>query len=325
MFFIDKTQKKANEDTKKSEEKKEHLINIALVQKNKNKNQLFGERFIYVMVFVAESKSDEQSVLKPKYEYMPVEKKITKEKIKEKMIKTGEDIKETIIKSFPLSVRHSSLAWRSGSGEFALFSVARGIAKAFVGAAAESKEVEDRTLKETLSLKMREVSYHNGTRLTFGMAKIPLTENSINRIHIDGLSDSNINPLATFGNYSKSWITSSICVMGSEEESQAHIDMFLLGHYYVKRPRLPPPQLPYTNGASTKNFFQKISISFVFGVKISDDIFEAEGVFMGVSLGHIFSNNLGIVIGKIYRRRNNDNNKTFRRRGEWAAGLTLIF
>lgn len=101
--------------------------------------------------------------------------------------------------------------------------------------------------------------------------------------------------------------------------------MFLLGHYYVKRPRLPPPQLPYTNGSSTKNFFQKISVSFVFGVKISDDIFEAEGVFMGVSLGHIFNNNLGIVIGKIYRRRNNDNNKTFRRRGEWAAGLTLIF
>ena len=61
--------------------------------------------------------------------------------------------------------------------------------------------------------------------------------------------------------------------------------------------------LSILNSGQIYSMYQRVSHlrENVFGVKISDDIFEAEGVFMEVSLGHIFSNNLGIVIGKIYR------------------------
>jgi hypothetical protein len=277
------------------------------------------------MVFVAESESDKQSVLKPKFQHTLIEKKSTKEIVEGKMVETAEEIKEAIKKSLPLSVRHSSLAWRRGSGEFALFSIAKGIAKGFVGAETEKEEPEDEARKEPSPLSMHEVGYQNGIRLTFGMAKIPLVENSINRIHIEGFTESDINPLATFGNYSKSWITSSISVMGSEEGNRAHVDVFLLGHYYVKRPKLPSPQLSYTNNSSGETFFQKISVSLVLGIKISSDILQIQKVFIGVSLGHFLSNNLGIVVGKTYGRRNSDTDKTFHRSGEWAVGLTLIF
>lgn len=54
IFFIDRRQSDTDEGKKKKEDS---AVNIKLIKRNKGDN-LFGERFIYVMVFVAENKSE---------------------------------------------------------------------------------------------------------------------------------------------------------------------------------------------------------------------------------------------------------------------------
>lgn len=334
VFYIDKRQLDTNEGKKISDTVKNPLHNITLVKKSKKRGQLFGARFIYVMVFVAENKSDKKSVTVSEKSYVPQEKKIMKmEEKKRTYIETKESFKETD----RLSVSCASLDKSASSGEFAIFSIAKGIGQAFTKSIETNKELKEKTEKEPLPLKMREVGCFEETRLAFGFVKIALAENTINRITIWGFS--NINPLATFGNYSQSWITSSICMMWTPYSKDKAEDLkikrnlfepFLLAHIYIKRPRLPRPRL---TGKSA--FFKKLSYSIVVGTRLKslDELFELKDVFIGIGLGHI-SGNVGIVIGA--------NFKTFqeeklnmkgevvmvdkkKRRGNIAIGFTFIF
>lgn len=333
VFFIDRSQN-ADRGTKKSETEENYQINITLVKKNKKRFHLFGEPFIYVMVFVAESESDKQSVTKPICKYTPLERMTKGKIVKEKTIKTDIETKEAIKKSPPLKVKLSSLEWRPASGGFFLYSIAKGIASAVGGLITESKEPAEKPGEKPLPLEMHEVGRHNGTRLTYCIVKFRLAENSINRITIEGFSDiegsSDIFPLATFGNYSSSRITSSIGMMWThldsrtatkEDISQNQVDPFVFAHFYLKRPQLPPLELP---GEPVSVFFKKVSVSLVFGTKLEEDILN--NIFIGACFGNFLFENFGIVIGKNLRLpkpNNSDDGK--KRKGYWAVGFTYIF
>jgi hypothetical protein len=337
VVFIDKEQIITTKKTNISDTKKSSPINIALVKKGEVKEELFGERFIYVLVFIAENEFDKQSVLEPISKYVPLERKI-KKIVKEKTSQTYTEIKESFKESYPISVSHAFLNRRPNSGEFALFSIAKGIAQAFTGLVTQSKEQEEKPEGKPVPLEMHEVGCHYFTRLTFGMAKIPLDENTINRITINGFP--NTEPVATFGNYSKSYITSSVGVMTtlissktakSEWTSPTQIDPFLLVHFYLKRPQLPSPRFP---GDLPSVWDKRFSVSFVFGTKLSDKLLDFKDIFIGAGVGHLFGNNLGFVIGFNWRSLNlqepsgnsgQDNGRIIRRKCWPAIGITYIF
>ena len=323
MFFIDKRQN-ADAGTKKSETEKNHKVNITLVKNNKERLQLFGERVIWVMVFVAESVSDKKSVIEPISKWMPIERKITEKRVNECRIKTDIETKEAIKMSPPLKVRLDSLEWRAPSGEFALFSIVKGVASAFGGKMPESKEPAKEPA-EPKPLEMQSVGCHNGTRLSLGMVKFPLGENSINRISIAGFPE--IEPTATFGNYSSSHFTSSIGMMWTrlhsitetgEEVSQNQVNPFMFAHIYLKRPQLPPPRF---TGKPGRVFLNKVSVSFVIGTKLDDFLGD---IFIGASFGNFLFENIGIVIGKNFRlAKSPDDGK--KGKDHWALGFTFIF
>ena len=330
VVYIDKRQLDANGGKKIVDKRKNPLHNIALVKKSKKRGQLFGARFIYVMVFVAENKSDKKSITVSEKSYVPQEKNITKIKGKNKIsVETKENFKETE----RLSVSCASLDKSASSGEFAIFSIAKGIGQAFTKSLETNKELEENNKKEPLPLKMHEMGCFGETRLAFGQVKIALAENTINRITINGFS--NINPVATFGNYSQSLITSSICMMwtpyGSEkadkfkDTNENVFKMFLLAHVYIKRPRLPCPRFMGKSG-----FFKKLSYSIVVGTRLEslDTLFELKDVFIGIGLGHI-SGNVGIVVGANLKYMEELKDGVWvtgkKRKGNLAIGFTFIF
>jgi len=334
VVYIDKRQLDTNEGKKISDKVKNPLHNIALMKKSKKWGQLFGARFIYVMVFVAENKSDKKSVTISKKSYVPQEKNITKIKGKNKI---SVEIKKNFKETERLSVSCDSLDRGASSGEFAIFSIAKGIGQAFTKSLETNKELEEKNKKKPLPLKMREVGCFKETRLAFGVVKIDLAENTINRITIWGFSK--INPTATFGNYSQSWITSSICMMWTPYSKDKAADlkinpnlfeMFLLAHVYIKKPRLPCPRFTGKSG-----FFKKLSYSIVVGTRLEslDKLFELKDVFIGIGLGHIFGN-VGIVIGANFKTFQEEKLNIAgevvmvdkkKRKGNLAIGFTLIF
>jgi hypothetical protein len=321
IVFINKVQKNPNIGSEKNSKAREPFINIALVQKGKKWANLFGERFIYVTVFVAESQSDYPSVLDPIGKYVPVEREVRERTLKEEVI-TKEIYKETP----RLSVWFSSLKKRRSSGDFALLSIAEGIAGAFVKSQKEAKEGEEPE-KADIPLNMKEVGCHKNIRLTYGMAKIAIAENSINRVQIGGLSD--VRPIATFGNYSGSFFTSSISLMltpldsetaKKENKSQNLVEPFIHCHIYLKRPKLPTPrsQANQKDVKTTPTILETISVSLVVGTELSKDVFD--DIFIGGSIGH-FLGPLGIVFGRNFRLESDSP----KRKGHWAIGLTYIF
>ncbi|MBA7522589.1 hypothetical protein ES705_14709 [subsurface metagenome] len=332
VVYIDKRQLDTNEGKKISDKVKNPLHNIALVTKSKKRNQLFGGRYIYVMVFVAENKSDKKSVTISKKYYVPQEKNIIKIKGKNKK---SVEIKENFKETERLSVSCDSLARSADSGEFAIFSIAKGIGQAFTKSLETNKELEEKNKKEPLPLKMHEMGCFGETRLAFGVVKIPLAENTINRITIWGFSK--INPTATFGNYSQSRITSSICMMwtpyGSKKadefiDTKEHLfKMFLLAHIYIRRPRLPNPRFK-----GKYDLFKQLSYSVVVGTGLEnlDDLFRFENVFIGIGVGHILGN-VGIVVGanlkfmKIATEEDPTGVEGKKRKGNLAIGFTFIF
>lgn len=337
-----------NKGSKSSKQNDKEIVSsskIILTKNGKDKKHLYGEQHIYVMVFVVENEKDEESVKDPKISYVPTEREVTRLWLFKTKIKSKESFK----KSLPLSVKHEFLKRRPGSGEFALLSVAKGFASAFTGLVASEKEPEEKKQEDPPSLEMNEVGCHEGKRLTFGMHKITLAENSINRISILGIP--NFIPVATFGNYSGSWITSSVSAMATfidsgtaEDESTSRIlgDAYLLGHYYLMRPELPYLQ---RNEDIWRAMFNRASISVVVGTKLSDKLFEFKDIFVGLSIGHFMHNNLGIVFGCNFRTPNIpdttqsdpdiaqistqkdqiNEGQIIKRKRHWSIGITYIF
>ena len=271
-------------DEASSSSKDKHKINIKLIKRKKEKKQLFGEHHVYVMVFVAKNS----------------------------------------LKPIILSAKNSSLEWRPPSGDFFLVSIVKTVFTALkeisLAEQAEEKEKEG----ELIDLEMNKLGNYKDTCLFFGIKKIPLNVNSINRITIIGFDD--FCPQATFGNYSKSWITSSIGLMwirfksktDNEEEIQHLFDPYAYANIYIKRPKLPIPQ--YSRRGFPFNIWRRISISLTVGTNIGN-VALIDNVFVGGSIGNLLFNNVGIVVGYNYRKVNGEE----KRKRSFALGLTFIF
>lgn len=273
VFFIDEAH---------SNSKDKYKINIKLIIREKEKKQLFGERYVYAMVFVAKNS----------------------------------------LRPISLSAKYSSLEWRRPSGDFFLVSIVKAIASA-LGEISLEKQEEEKKGKDPIDLNMDKLGCSGSTCLFLGIAEIPLKVNTVNRIRIIGFDD--IGPQATFGNYSRSCITSSIGMMwtrfksktDNEEEIQNLFDPFAYAHFYIKRPQLPIPQ--YSINKCFRNLWRRTSISLVVGTKIEETLLNE--VFIGASIGNLFLNSVGIVVGCNFRKVNGIE----KRKGSFALGLTFIF
>lgn len=381
LVFIDKRERCTNIDLESSASefaclKKDNFTRFAVIKDGKKREELFGERFIYVMVFVAENYCEQNTVGKFTIDNETTEKVVeksigntsgkTEEKVIEMLLgdasgKTGEiiiektvgdtcgktdEVPKTIKYREPLSVFQSSLDSRPGSGEFILYSVIRSIANIFSGEAIEKAEKSERAADiKNIPLRMYLVGSDNksNTNLYFGiLIKTPIYENTINRFTVQEEYVNNEDPhqnikkmhLATFGNYSSSYVTSSIGLMGtflkselikSEtgviKSSRTPLDAFIFAHIYLKRPQIPPPR--YQENAN-KNCLKKISFSIAVGTKISTSLFD--DLFFGVSVGHFYST-VGVVAGVNYRTTTlvgDDDKIRKKRKLYFSLGLTLM-
>jgi len=298
-------------------------VRIALVKDDQIRDHLFGEPFIYVMVFVAEDTVKLKEIEKPKRPYKKVQKK-TSYKIFTDSMRVSVDTaqQEIFVPSETRSVVLCPLDRRMGSGEFALLSMVKMLASAILGGPFASWEKGKSPQDTSFPLEIDLVGCCGSTCLYFGMEKIPLEENTIDRIRIKGLGTKM--PHATFGNYSPSWVTSSIGIMQtfldkktSEEDGvqQTLVRPFIFGHLYFKRPQRPKPRL----NNPCAEFWRKTSVSFAFGTRLStDDLFD--DLFIGVGWGHWMST-FGVVCGINFRTSGVNQSK---RKGHFALGMTFM-
>jgi hypothetical protein len=282
VFFIDEAHSKTKE---------KYRVNVKLIKgKKERRKYLYGEQYVYAMVFVA---------------------------------RRGEKINS-------LSAKLSYLKWRRPSGDFFLFSIAKTFVSGFGEASLEEKAEEGKKEKDTVDLEMTELGSSGGTHLFFGVKKIPLKVNTIDRVTIIGFDD--ISPQATFANYSKSRITTSIGVMWTpikkeiedEEKRQNLFEGFAFAHYYFKIPKLPIPQ--YDRKRPIFSWWKQLSISLVVGTKLETPLFD--DIYVGGCIGNFFLNSMGIVFGCNFRTPINldpqDTTKK-RRKKSFSMGLTFIF
>jgi len=253
-------------------------VRFCLTKGGRQRTELFGERNVYVMIFVAEDSHDENGLGNQV---------------------TGSE------KTKQITVHLSPLDWTRGSGEFVLLSIIRSIASVLatgLSVGTSEKAASPAEGEKPISVPMSEVGNDGKTRLFFGIMKIPLNENTINRITVgEKRGDVDYNHLATFGNYSGSIISSSIGLMATRLErynpdSPAYsVDAFIFVHLYLKRPQMPAPRYPNDR---IKTFRNKISWSLVAGTKLSKNLFD--DLFFGASVGHFLST-VGLVAGVNYR------------------------
>ena len=308
---------------------------IELLKGGKSRKELWGEKYVYVMVFVAEKKGQKNTVSK-KVEEKETSGKITetdKNEVDKPVSKVSEST--TIIKQRdPLFVHQSFLDYRKGAGEFFVASMARLAAAIFtketIKEGEEAKKGEETPDKP---MKLQKVGTHADTDLYFGYVKIPIYENTINRITVeedygDGEVDRH---LATFGNYSASRITSSVGAVGTfikageTEPSCFPMEVFAFGHYYLfnKRPKLPSP---HDQRGWLCKYWNEMSVSLVAGTNLTLDKGLFKDLFVGVGVGHIVST-AALVAGVNFRApRNADGSlKSGEREFHWCVGLTFIF
>jgi len=264
-------------------------VKIELLKGDKKRKELFGERYLYVMAFWAKQDADTSRFF-------------------------NSDSTTFIL---------TALDQKMSSGEFAVFTVLRFIAAAFTKQALESGSKTEFYEQIQRKVKIIEIGSLADSKLYYIFCRLPLHENTINRVHVGENDKSNV-CLTTFGNYSPSWITTSIGFLMSlpssdrEKEKKAVypiVEPFLFGHLYLKRPQLPRPRL----NDGCKEWKRQISISSVIGTQISDKLME--DIFVGASLGHVLDK-LSFVIGINFRTAlNGDVKKRFR---YISCGITFI-
>jgi len=371
LVFIDKRGRHTNASLEKSNTselpclKKDNFTRFAVIKGEKKREELFGAKFIYVMVFVAENDNEQNSVGRFTKDIETMEKVVenpvgnasrkTEEKDTEKLVggasgktrdtsieksvvetsgKTDE-VTKTIKYREPLSVSQSSLDSRASSGEFILYSAIKSIGKAFSSVAIEKSERTPDIVN--VPLRMFLVGSDNAkTNLYFGFMKTALFENTINRFTIQEDYGNNEDPhqnkknmhLATFGNYSSSYITSSIGLMftrqkaevqNNEKDNRYLVDPFVFAHLYLKRPQLPGPRF---QNSPAKKSWKEFSFSFVVGTKISDPLFE--DLFTGICVGQIFG--VSSVVGVNWRTTTeaNDGEKIKKRKPRFTIGVAFV-
>jgi hypothetical protein len=282
IFFID--ERKPNNITKESSGNKPR---IEIIKNNKRYDNLFGERFIYVTAFIATTgEPDTNSIL-----YNPAENN-RKHRCHYSEIQSSKD---------SLNIHMSALDQRPNSGEFALFSIIQTVSSAISEKPLANMVVRDSIATINLKSKVIKLGSNESTNLYFIFEKLPLKNNTINRIRLGEMGDKWLYQ-ATFGNYSDAWLTSSVGILGSypkkkhvQSDSTSGRDFdvtpFLFVHLYLfDRPKIPHPR--YNN--SYGEFNQKLTISLVVGTNLSDKLMK--NIFTGFCIGHALSK-VGVLFG----------------------------
>jgi len=304
---------------------------IALLKGGKRRKELWGEKYVYVMVFVAEKEGQKHSASK-KVEEEETSQRVTDKSETEKPFKRTYQSTTVVKKRAPLSVHQSSLDYKPGSGEFFLSAMVRfavaAISKQSLEKSDEAKKGEDIPDKP---LKLQMVGKHGDTNLYFDYVKIPIYENTINRVTVqeDYGDDRVYRHVATFGNYSASRITTSVGAVGTLVPATATvpsarpIEAFAFAHVYIKRPSLPAPH--YQNQL-LKGYWDRVSLSLVLGTRLAFDSALFKDIFVGGGMGH-FLGPIAFVVGVNFRTpRDAAGGLTEqKRRGHFCAGLTFLF
>jgi hypothetical protein len=316
VIFIDKTGKYTNNKIKDiSEHMQNKSAKFGLIKRNKIKKNLFGQKFVYIMIFMAEEEKDCKTV--------------------SEAIQEAEKSKHCDKKTKQFTIYYTSDDWSPGSGEFVLFSVVKMIAQGISTASIKEVKKEDETYAEH-SIPILEVgSAEDNTYLYYGFKKLPLRENTLNRVVVRDPDD--VDHVALFGNYSGSSITSSVGIVSTllkkdvateQEINHPLFEPVLFGHLYIWRPELPKPHLQ--NASLLKKIYKRSSLSGVVGVRLSKDILSFDDIFVGVSIGH-FLGPIGIVGGfnfkTLYKTKKEDSTykKIPERREKYPfVGITLI-
>ena len=304
---------------------------IALLKGGKRKKELWGEKYVYVMVFVAEKEGQEHSASK-KVEEEETSQRVTDKSETEKPFKRTYQSTTVVKKRAPLSVHQSSLDYRLSSGEFFLSAMVKlavaAISKQSWEKSDEAKKGEDIPDKP---LKLQKVGKHGDVNLFFDYVKIPIYENTINRITVqeDYGDDSVYRHVATFGNYSASRVTTSVGAVGTIVPATATvpsarpIEPFAFAHVYIKRPSLP---VPHYQNQPLREYWDRVSLSLVLGTRLVFDSALFKDIFVGGGIGH-FLGPIAFVAGVNFRTpRDAAGNLTEqKRRGHFCAGLTFVF
>ena len=301
---------------------------IALLKGCKRTNQLFGERFIHVAIFVAEDSADRAGVTKLDTSHKRLERQTSYGTMEGGSgVVVDSVIREsTEITGNPVTIKLSPLDQRAGSGELALIGAMKMIAEVFSGQSVAGRGERISPADTVVSPERLDVGCYNGTCLYFWQGKLPLAENTINRIKVERIPGRR--SFATFGNYSGSWITSSIGVTGTFLDSETATDdsvhstlvePFIFGHLYVKRPQRPRPRL----NDPWKEFKRGISFSLVVGTRLSTSDFFRDW-FLGVGLGHFLST-ASVVAGVNFRTSKHTGDRGEKRKGHFACGITFMF
>lgn len=359
VVFVDQRANRLSDDSS---------AQFALLKGQDRRDELFGERFIYVVLFVARDKEAGVLPFGTTYELggttilyaspedsrfvdsvvnrtvITVVDSVRKERslaadhrgdstllekiISQQIALDSAAVDSTVRMSFVWTndpfVHLAPLDQRASSGEFALFAAIRIMAKVFLGETVVGREEKGSPADTLVPVRMHYVGEDGTACLYYTLAKLPLRENTINRITIGGIGEEK--HLATFGNYSPSWFTTSIGVMSTFVGQQTScedsiqdplVESFIFGHFYIKkRPQRPKPRF----NDAWKEFRKRISVSLVVGTRLTDTHF-FDDWFLGVGLGHVIST-VAVVGGVNFRKSTSHNVK---RKGHPAFGITFMF
>jgi hypothetical protein len=330
LVFVDTTQPAGKPTPDKPCLQSDNSVQFSLFKGHKKRTDLFGEKFLYLMVFIADKASDpDRSGTTPPEKEPSRTIKVAVPENSEKPATITEEKCEKATQKSGISIRQSSLDYTVGSGEFFLVSMIKSILKAIPGGTSVDtsskteaiKEVQDAPLKMDL-VGCTEDKY---TRLYFGYMRLSLVENTINRYTVVEARSENEKyyHLATLGNYCSSYFGSSIGFTGTFmtasqrlelSDKRLPINAFFFGHLYLKRPRLPSPHS--LNGTTVSRLVRRFSFSLVCGTALKVNLLD--DLFVGVGIGHLYST-LGLVIGCNFRTEPNK----LQRKPHLCLGLTF--
>ena len=294
--------------------------NAALIVKNRKRHCLFGEKYVYVMVFIATGTGPD-SRCRPGLSI-----DLINNRLKISMKKPGEQ-------ALGIEVRHSALAKEPVTGAFALLSLFEKIGSSIKlpsSAAPIDATVEGKTWK----VEAEPVYTSEDLCLYLAYKKVPLCENTINRVRVNGFRE-NDRYLATFGNHSGARVTSSVGVLASFRKDNAgcadgwepevsfpDFRPAIFGHFYIFRPQMPRPR----KFKWIKRFWQGSSVSIVLGTNLSGNFMD--DCVAGICWGHM-ADRIGVIAGYNHKKtvciHDQEDKERIERKPALSLGISYIF
>lgn len=301
----------------------------ALVYNAKKRKDLFGQVYLFCLVFVATDSQVAAGLNKTDTSYTTTERKVQRSAKDKSKTGTAEISSDTIWTQkeklkHPVNVSLSPLEYKMGSGEFILYRLTQGIATKFLGISTDEEEKKKAAADTTISLKLEHVGYSqkDSIHLYYSYVKFPLRENTINRMGLTGPRKSLI--YNTFGNYSDSRVSPGLGVLVTWFEGEPNFadsldktiyDPFVFAQMHIKRPCKPARH----SNDKIERYLSRISLDLVIGTRIDKitEIFDDN--FVGLGLGHLVGS-IGIVTGYNFRLLKDGKTK---RKGYFAVGLNM--